>query len=936
MDYDSIPANIQKRIPITKEDFNNSPDAVKNYIYEAALEEHESWSQYDTPEQDLIDFTGWSGRGHYYRRPFNGYTYRDYIFTKEGHDITITEENVHTFFEAVEQWGPMYNPGDGWTAYEVTLVTSKGYINSSPGSILGAIYKRTEQYDDDYLVVQTIVIRYTTQEGRQRISNKLYAGAGEGIPIKLENGFWLLDLVRSKTLCIVNCYVLWIWYTAGNLDVFFNGGIKKLLKERDKISKNIHDSGTGISISDLHSKYPHDYDIMFCFKDVYKLNPDDTIRKCIYYYYNGHMYLLAHEKNLSSVLPCIIKKSKQTTVCKIRNKQVPIFSENLHVMDIESYRKPLSDEHQHIPIIVGHMYLGIYKYFTGDDCIVSYLKWLNTQIDDTLVVWAHNGGKYDFHIILKDALTVCNKKLDNPIELLDINGKYIQMLVKFPDGKKIYFRDSCALIPGSLNKIAKDFKVSGKLQDIDIINVSKEQLLYDTKYLKYNKQDCKALTDILRIYQEEGIKAFGVDPLNHPSASSYGKRLFYSKYYQESTYPLYTLPRNVHKYIYQAYGGGRCEVFYRGKLEKPMYYYDINSSYPNAGCRLLPYDKPVWHENLRQIRGIYNFLKLHPGFYKVHIKHCGPVKPIHGVMTKGKYIFPKFNSKSEPIVLFSEEIKYGITQGWEYVLIEGYEFKLATWGNNFFTSMYNNKVKAKHAGNKALEYIFKITANSSYGFFGYDKYDRSVTKIYGPHMLEHVTTLEYSGKATYHQYEDTIVSHENVDVLLDDVNVAVAAAITAYGRIHLHKLMVSIEKHGGKILYVDTDSIITDLKIENVPELKDLLGDKLGQLKSELAKDDYITEGIFVSCKLYGFKTKNDEVEAHAKGVRKDKEKLYNDLVEMLSQPKKFNVGTMITSRIRKTKGDMYVYDKVVEKTVSGKYTKRHVLADGNTNEMYY
>jgi len=219
-------------------------------------------------------------------------------------------------------------------------------------------------------------------------------------------------------------------------------------------------------------------------------------------------------------------------------------------------------------------------------------------------------------------------------------------------------------------------------------------------------------------------------------------------------------------------------------------------------------------------------------------------------------------------------------------------------------------------------------------------------------MIEHVKCLEYNAKASFHEYDDKILVYENTNVLLEDVNIAVASAITSYGRIHLHKLMNAVEQNNGTVYYVDTDSLITDLKLEETPSLKHLIGDKLGQLKSELDTDDVITKAVFVSSKLYGFETSKGKVEAHAKGVSKKelydnskskeendliaKKALFKDLINMLSENVTFEVSSMFIGRTTKTKGDLNVYDKKVAKVLSGAYSKRIVLDTGQTIELMY
>jgi hypothetical protein len=73
-------------------------------------------------------------------------------------------------------------------------------------------------------------------------------------------------------------------------------------------------------------------------------------------------------------------------------------------------------------------------------------------------------------------------------------------------------------------------------------------------------------------------------------------------------------------------------------------------------------------------------------------------------------------------------------------------------------------------------------------------------------------------------------------------NVAIAAAITAYARIHMiyYKLLPGT-------VYTDTDSIFTT---DILPE--HLIGSELGQMKDEL-KGKVIQEGLFLGLKKYGY-----------------------------------------------------------------------------------
>lgn len=69
-------------------------------------------------------------------------------------------------------------------------------------------------------------------------------------------------------------------------------------------------------------------------------------------------------------------------------------------------------------------------------------------------------------------------------------------------------------------------------------------------------------------------------------------------------------------------------------------------------------------------------------------------------------------------------------------------------------------------------------------------------------------------------------------------SIAIASAVTSYARMELYAAMSVIQATGHKILYSDTDSIITDCNIRKFPDLMsrfmwDGCGNALGALKNE-------------------------------------------------------------------------------------------------------
>jgi DNA polymerase elongation subunit (family B) len=69
-------------------------------------------------------------------------------------------------------------------------------------------------------------------------------------------------------------------------------------------------------------------------------------------------------------------------------------------------------------------------------------------------------------------------------------------------------------------------------------------------------------------------------------------------------------------------------------------------------------------------------------------------------------------------------------------------------------------------------------------------------------------------------------------------SIAIASAVTSLARMELYSVMKSIQDKGLKIMYSDTDSIITDCNIRKFPDLMqrfmwDGCGNELGALKNE-------------------------------------------------------------------------------------------------------
>ena len=91
----------------------------------------------------------------------------------------------------------------------------------------------------------------------------------------------------------------------------------------------------------------------------------------------------------------------------------------------------------------------------------------------------------------------------------------------------------------------------------------------------------------------------------------------------------------------------------------------------------------------------------------------------------------------------------------------------------------------------------------------------------------------------------------------NDISVAISSAITAYARVFMNKIKLDIISKGGYLYYTDTDSIVTNIKLDNK-----LVGKDIGQFK--LVSE--IKEGYFISNKSYALKTFDDKTIIKCKG----------------------------------------------------------------------
>jgi hypothetical protein len=291
-----------------------------------------------------------------------------------------------------------------------------------------------------------------------------------------------------------------------------------------------------------------------------------------------------------------------------------------------------------------------------------------------------------------------------------------------------------------------------------------------------------------------------------------------------------------------AYYGGRCEVYKKGKHQIKSY--DVNSMYLSimknslipdmATCQYIQNGRD-WQKYFDKFLGIY---------------HCRVFAPDIGIQilpyrsNKGKLLFPsgRFEGWWTSIEL-AEALKYGykIEQMFDFI----YYRKAKPYFKEYAELIWAKRQEYKPKGNIGMEKMIKKLGNSLYGKFG--QLNQSTSYV---GALRDVPKLESSSEYHWRYYKHPITGEDWITIYGIKTGEpplfefpAVCAFITSYARVKLYRAM---EANKERVVYCDTDSIKVEGEAEGI-----IVGNGLGEWGFE-------SEGefIFYKPKWYGDKCK--------------------------------------------------------------------------------
>lgn len=498
------------------------------------------------------------------------------------------------------------------------------------------------------------------------------------------------------------------------------------------------------------------------------------------------------------------------------------------------------------------------------------------------VYWAHFGGRYDVRFILPILLERFECKFNV------VSSGLVKVAVYKGRRKLFELRDSFNILQSSLKKLCDSFDVETKKLDVDrnrIQDLSQEELE------EYVEIDCIALLQVLHSARQK----FGVEDFKMTIASQ--AKSEWKKFDNESRY--YVNAERYYKFIRDSYYGGRTEVFRR--YGKDLYYYDINSMYPDV---MRNNDYPCG-----RYKHVRDWVNGKLGIYKTKVKSPTfleiPFLPMRN--EEGKLMFPLGEWTAH---YTSVEIEKARALGYQIDIIEGvvWEEKSRPF-TGYVDKWHKIKTEASNKGDEAQKLIAKLHLNSLYGKFGQR---REFKKVVQGLKREH---LAKDCRPLFDNMELYEITEEDKKKFC---TTQIASFVTSYARISLYEGIEMAHTKNGRVFYCDTDSIVTDVRI---PE-----GHDLGTWEREAEMD----EGVFLLPKVYAY-TKDGSVSFRAKGFGREsltwegyKKALNGDFSGFVSCRERI-AGLWDASR----RGISIIDTVELRRSLTGLFDKRELVSNG-------
>lgn len=485
-----------------------------------------------------------------------------------------------------------------------------------------------------------------------------------------------------------------------------------------------------------------------------------------------------------------------------------------------------SVEEQRVPKpFLWGLYTGAgFHTFTEIENLVEAIK------DQDVIVGAHNGGKFDFH--LRSQTTSLLDHINQHEDMKIINGRLVSAKIG-----RCEIRDTWNLFPAPL----KEF---GSKLEIDIWKLEAEHRhKYMPEIVTYMRQDCVGLWEAIQKFEEQygrHLTISGAAMAQWEKISGVEKPKTDKKYFEKFS---------------RYYFGGRVQCFQKGYIKGPVHVRDVRSAYPFAMLHAHPYE-PLYLEieAPEDVRG--------QDMVTVDCISRGalPWRDLRGAIT-----FPRDDVRR----------RYFVT-GWEYQaaidtqaireveLIKVIRFAGCRDFRPYIMHFYEQRKIYRDAGDDANTFFAKRFMTDLYGKTAAnpDNYGNFMCVPWEERDAYEAEGFEFSGKLGKH----AVVRRDLDPWQQHFINIATAASVTGFQRAYLWRHLDASDDP----MYCDTDSIFA----RSFPDFM-VLGKELGQWSDEgtfselyiAGKKTYYGKGVFDIDKKTG-KPKREKMAS--KGVRPD------------------------------------------------------------------
>ena len=462
------------------------------------------------------------------------------------------------------------------------------------------------------------------------------------------------------------------------------------------------------------------------------------------------------------------------------------------------------------------------------DSIIDCIEWLS-EFDNETDLYFHNLDfdmlffikEHEFYKHFEDTKLIASGNMNISFKWLNIT-----------------FKNSLSLLPIPLKSIVTKFL---HVKDIEYENEKASVLELDRETLRnYCNKDVYYLANALIKFQ-----SYFKDNYNLPlglTAPSMAFKVWKKSYLSDKEF---MGNGRRHKFFDEGYYfGGHTEKFINDEyVFRNVYYYDVNSLYPSV-MRTAKFI----NSKLKRVKPLVSTLKRLVA--QSRLFYC---EIVLNVDSEELRFFPSLDTATK-----SNKYKFG----YQVVKLSevGINFILewGSWDNiievrqiligednkelNLFGS-YVDWFYSQRKSDKGNDVIFKLLLNSLYGKFG-QKLERE-NKVFNATTDDYKSIIQVNKELFISTHKEEAKGYQYKNNRLD-----VAGKVTETARLLMGSYINKIRKHG-KVIYTDTDSIITKVNMLEYEELKGLIDEsKLGYLSDEIGyKDSFICLGQ----KMYHF-----------------------------------------------------------------------------------